>query len=111
MSLVTLASSLYHILITNLQGQTLLRGTLENGLYRLPSSCQPSPLRAFFGERTSLECWHRRLAHPTEPILRRLVSTFSLPITSSSLPNICDSCQLGKSHRLHLPKRLESSKT
>ncbi|CAN0824684.1 Retrovirus-related Pol polyprotein from transposon TNT 1-94 [Linum grandiflorum] len=46
--------------------------------------------------------WHRRLAHPHESLLRRLVASFDLPVTSNKLESVCASCQLGKSHRLHL---------
>ncbi|CAN1749024.1 Retrovirus-related Pol polyprotein from transposon TNT 1-94 [Linum perenne] len=57
---------------------------------------------ALTGVRTSIHGWHQRLAHPHEPLLRRLVSVFRLPVTTNKFPDVCDSCQLGKSHRLHL---------
>lgn len=100
--------------VKTLQGQILLKGNVENGLYCLPRqpessvSVRSSP-RAFLGERTSLECWHHRLAHPHESILRRLVSSHKLPVSCNKLAKVCSSCQLGKSRRLHLPSRQGSS--
>ncbi|CAN1345572.1 Retrovirus-related Pol polyprotein from transposon RE1 [Linum perenne] len=89
-----------------LQGKPLLRGELSDGLYHLPS--QPSyhsrQAKAYTGVRTSLVGWHNRLAHPNEPILRRLVSSFHLPIILNKLPSVCESCQLGKTHNTLKPK-------
>ncbi|KAL4573020.1 hypothetical protein LXL04_019813 [Taraxacum kok-saghyz] len=86
--------------IKTFQGQTLLRGDKKDGLYRFPHS---SLRQVFHTSRISLHGWHKRLAHPHETILRRLVSTFKLPVSSNKFPNVCDACQLGKSHRIHLP--------
>ncbi|KAI3516852.1 hypothetical protein L1887_15941 [Cichorium endivia] len=88
--------------VKSFQGQTLLRGDKKEGLYRVPHHRVHSP-KAFHSSRISLHGWHRRLAHPHESILRRLVSTFHLPVSTNKFPNVCDSCQLGKSHMLHLP--------
>ncbi|KAJ9552510.1 hypothetical protein OSB04_016555 [Centaurea solstitialis] len=62
-----------------------------------------SPPRVFVGERASIDSWHHRLAHPHESILRRLISAYNLPMSTNKLLPICNACQLGKSHRLHLP--------
>ncbi|CAN1292750.1 Retrovirus-related Pol polyprotein from transposon RE1, partial [Linum perenne] len=85
-------------------GKTLLRGDGHNGLYLLPSlpPTKPSAM-ALSGVRTTLNGWHRRLGHPHESLLRRLVSSFGLPISSNKFSSPCESCQLGKSHRFHLP--------
>ncbi|CAH9114211.1 unnamed protein product, partial [Cuscuta epithymum] len=88
-------------LVMDLQGQTLLTGRVENGLYHLQSSpTAPSSPRVYLGEKTSLQTWHHRFGHPHESVLRRLVSRFNLPISSNKLSSICESCQLEKSHRL-----------
>ncbi|GFP91838.1 retrovirus-related pol polyprotein from transposon tnt 1-94, partial [Phtheirospermum japonicum] len=89
--------------VKNLQGRIILKGVVENGLYRLPSSPLSSCHRVFVGERASATCWHHRLAHPHESVLRRLLSDYNLPISTNKLLLPCSSCQLGKSHRLHFP--------
>ncbi|KAL4563173.1 hypothetical protein LXL04_027209 [Taraxacum kok-saghyz] len=62
-----------HCNVKSFQGHTILRGDVNDGLYRL----HPTQNKvAFTGVRTSLHGWHQRLAHPHEPVLRRLVSQF-----------------------------------
>lgn len=76
------------------QGFSLLRGLLENGLYKFsssPDSPFPSPA-AFFGVKTSLQDWYNRLGHPSVDITSRLVSSFSLPISSTKLSSVYSSC-------------------
>ncbi|KAL4565709.1 hypothetical protein LXL04_029812 [Taraxacum kok-saghyz] len=96
-----------HCSVKSLQGQTLLRGHVRHGLYCFPSNNLHNkgspPSMALTGVRTSVHGWHQRLAHPHEPLLRRLLSTFNLPVSSNKFPNVCEPCQLGKSHRFHLP--------
>lgn len=90
--------------IKTFQGRTILQGDVNHGLYRLPTNATTTaPSMALTSIRTSLHWWHCRLGHPHEAILRRLVSNFKLPISSNKLPDVCDSFQLGKSHRFHLP--------
>ncbi|KAH0633010.1 hypothetical protein KY284_035796 [Solanum tuberosum] len=88
------------------QGKILLRGSIDNGLYRFDGGGLPvissSTPRAFVFSRASLQAWHERLGHPHEQLLRRLVSSFNLPVSSTKMPTVCGSCQLGKSHRLPL---------
>lgn len=92
--------------VKSLQGKILLRGDVKHGLYRVPpchkSPHQSSSTLALTGVRTSLQGWHKRLAHPHESLLRKLLQSFQLPISSHNLPIVCDACQLGKSHRLPL---------
>ncbi|KAL4585655.1 hypothetical protein LXL04_010278 [Taraxacum kok-saghyz] len=78
--------------IKTLQGKVLLKGDVRDGLYRLHAILnknhnKASPGVALVGVRTSLQGWHRRLAHPHVPLLRRLVSTFDLPVSSHALPS------------------------
>lgn len=79
--------------VKNLQGKTVLRGVIDNDLYHLTppptSTSTKSPPMAFLGERTTLVGWHHRLAHPNEATLRRLVSTYNLPVSNFSFPNVC----------------------
>ena len=88
------------------QGKILLRGSIDDGLYcfdggGLPVISSSTP-RAFVISRASLQAWHERLGHPHEQLLRRLVSSFNLPVTSNKMPAVCGSCQLGKRQRLPL---------
>ncbi|CAN0838225.1 hypothetical protein LINGRAHAP2_LOCUS2041, partial [Linum grandiflorum] len=46
-----------------------------------------------------ISAWHT--PHPA--VLSRLVTSFSLPVTSNKMPHICEPCQLGKSRRLPFP--------
>lgn len=80
-----------HCNVKTLQGQTIIKGDKSQGLYRLPH--QPTSHAAFSSIHSSLDGWHRRLAHPDEPLLRRLVSAFNLPVSSNKFPSVCDSCQ------------------
>lgn len=93
-------------LVKTLQGRTLLRGVIDHGLYRISSLSSTSALSSspitHVSSRTSLEERHRRLAHSHKSILRRLVSSFYLPVSSNKLLFLCEACQLGKSRRLHL---------
>lgn len=72
--------------------------------YKLNGRSPPSTSSsfAFLGHHTSLQGWHNRLGHPSEKVVRRLVSQFALPLSSNKFP-VCDLCHMGKSHRLRLP--------
>jgi hypothetical protein len=87
-----------------LTGAVLGTGRCKDGLYVLDrgqkaflASLQDNNLRA------SLNVWHARLGHSSFRIVEILNKTGSISINShvsSSLSRICNSCQLGKSHRL-----------
>ncbi|KAL4575776.1 hypothetical protein LXL04_011862 [Taraxacum kok-saghyz] len=84
-----------HCSVKSLQGKTLLNGDIKNGLYRLPSSSnKSSSTMALTGVRTTLHGWHKRLAHPNAPLLRRLLSLFKLPTTSNEFPSREDDYRL-----------------
>ena len=101
-----------HCLVKAFQGQTILRGGINNSLYCINSIHNKArPTLALTGIRTSVHGWHQRLAHPHEPLLHRLISSFNLPISSNKFPNVCDSCQLGKSHRFPLASSHIASST
>lgn len=97
-----------HYVVKSLQGQTLLNMDVNDRLYLLPSSLNKAPNKsaptmAFMGIQTYLHGWHKCLAHSHAPLLRRFLSSFKISISSNNFPIVCDSCQLGKSHRLYLP--------
>jgi len=95
------------------QGLPLLWGRLENGLYKFLSSLGSlsSSVAAFFDVKTTLQDWHNRLGHPSVDITRKLVFSFSLPISSNKLSSVRSSCQMGKTHHLHLLVSHERSTT
>lgn len=79
-----------------LTGARLLTGPTKNGVYELPSS---SSIIAFPSFKASAIDWHHRLGHPASPILKFLVSSFNLNVSSDFSFN-CDACQCNKSHKL-----------
>ncbi|GAA0157982.1 transmembrane signal receptor [Lithospermum erythrorhizon] len=104
-----------HCFVKDLQGRILLQGKLDQGLYRLESNASsqdhsaslPKPSHfALVGEKTSFDKWHERLGHPAPHIVQKLVAqsliSTSNPVNKLS-QSVCASCQLGKSHRFHLP--------
>jgi hypothetical protein len=82
----------------------LLQGPSKGGLYPWPSrlsfSCSPSTL---IGERVSVDQWHSQLGHPALRVIRRLLTSHQLLVTSNKTVPVCSSCQLGKLHKLHFP--------
>ena len=84
--------------------ETLLQGPCENGVYPLPKISSSHPI-AMVHERTSINGWHQRLGHPSSKVVARMITSFSLPISSnSSNSHNCDSCSINKSHRLPFHK-------
>lgn len=83
---------------------TLLTGKPKGSVYEWPaslSSTPSSPLLAFSTTRTTSSEWHSRLGHPSLPIMRNIVSKFSLPLYSSLLSHAhYNACSNNKSHKL-----------
>jgi len=89
----------------------LLRGTCSNGVYTFPKPMVPSSLKvlAYVHERTSTDGWHKCLNHPSPKIVAHLVKSFSLPVSSSKLSSLCNSCSINKAHQLPFrPNSLKS---
>ncbi|KAH9662761.1 retrovirus-related pol polyprotein from transposon RE2 [Citrus sinensis] len=81
----------------------LLQGTTRNGVYEWPRpSSATKPLLAFLSIKVPIDQWHYRLGHPSSNILRNLVSSQTLPLSSSS--TVFDfpynSCHCNKTHKL-----------
>lgn len=76
---------------------TLLQGTERTGLYEIPARSE-NALVASVGERTSADCWHKRLGHPNQQISKKLISDFHLPLSSKIL-NVCEDCVVSKTHK------------
>ena len=60
--------------------------------------------------KATLSLWHSRLGHPSSPILNTIISTFSLPVLSSSQKVLsCHDCLINKSHKLPFSQSTISS--
>src|SRR5690606_27791356 len=79
---------------------TLLRCDSSGRLYSVTPS--PPPSSHFALSITSLDSsvWHKRLGHPNNSILTRILSSFSSTIPTTDLTTLCQACQLGKQTRL-----------
>jgi len=83
-------------------GARLLQGRTKDELYEWPvPSNTPISLFASPTPKTTLPSWHSRLGHPSPPVLKSLVSQFSLPVSNSSQKHFpCSHCLINKSHKL-----------
>jgi hypothetical protein len=83
-------------------GVVLMRGRYEDGVYPV-ELCSPS-LQAHAitldGTRTSLDCWHHRLGHPSSQTLSYLINSYHLPVSPSKSSLSCVLCRCNKSHKL-----------
>lgn len=82
--------------------KTLLQGRTESGLYKIPASFPVSP-SAHLSERVDSVCWHRRLGHQHQRVMRQILTQNNWPCSTNKQPPLCHGCQLGKSSRLSLP--------
>jgi len=70
-------------------------------VYMWPESLSPlTSFHAFVGVKALLIDWHRRLGHPSSCILHHLITSCTLPLSTSSSNIICDSCLYHKSQWL-----------
>jgi hypothetical protein len=88
-----------------LTGTTLLEGPSEAGLYPIylkrTSLNKCCDLTAFVGIKATFDVWHSRLGHPADPVVHRLVTSQSLPVSSTLVKShLCSSCQLRKCKKL-----------
>lgn len=83
-------------------GIPLLQGKTKGDLYEWPVSS--STINSFFAaspSKPSLDQWHLRLGHPSLDVLKTIVSTSSIPYSSSlSKSTLCSDCSINKSHKL-----------
>jgi hypothetical protein len=89
----------------------LLREACSNGVYTFPKPMMSSSLKvlAYVQEWTSMDGWHKRLGHPSPKIVAHLVKSFSLPVSSSKLSSLCNSCSINKVYQLPFhPNSLKS---
>ncbi|XP_042756670.2 LOW QUALITY PROTEIN: retrovirus-related Pol polyprotein from transposon RE1 [Lactuca sativa] len=74
--------------------RTLLRCDSTGDLYPVT---KPSP-QVFLSLSSSL--WHQRLGHPSQPVLKQLISSNSISCNKNDSSFLCHACQLGKHTRL-----------
>ena len=85
-----------------LTGTILLRGQTRDGVYEWPTS---SPFLAFSAVKPTAFEWHHRLGHPAFSILKYIVSSYQLNVSSPLSSNhSCNACQCNKSHKLPFSK-------
>lgn len=77
---------------------TMLRCNSQGPLYPIKPSSQ-SPL-ALLSSHHNSSLWHRRLGHPSDQSLQRILSSLSLNFKKTDLTSLCQACQLGKHTRL-----------
>lgn len=83
-------------------GAILVQGPHKDGVYVWPVNFKlsASPL-ALISATVSLPLWHSRLSHPSNRIVRHLVSSNVFSISSSSITKFtCNSCRVNKNHKL-----------
>lgn len=78
-----------------LTGKVILKGLLKNGLYQL-SGTKGNPY-AFVSVK---ESWHRRLGHPNNKVLDKVLKSCNVKVPPSDNFSFCEACQYGKMHLL-----------
>ena len=79
-------------------GNTLLRGQTKDGVYEWPQS---NPILAFSSIKTTSHDWHHRLGYPSPSILKQIIFSNKLSLTSSVSSSFnCNAFLTNKSHKL-----------
>nr|GEX47670.1 UvrD-like helicase, ATP-binding domain, P-loop containing nucleoside triphosphate hydrolase [Tanacetum cinerariifolium] len=89
-------------------GRLLLHCDSTGDLY--PVTQQPSSQTLVILLSFSSATWHRRLGHPGDDVLRRLVSKFFISCLSYKLSALCHACQLAKAEATATAKQIEKQK-
>jgi len=76
-------------------GKTILKGKLKDGLYQLSRTKRDSCAYVFVKES-----WHRRLGHPNNIVLDRVLKSCNVKLSPRDHFNFCEACQYGKMHFL-----------
>ena len=86
----------------------VLKGSLQHGLYVLHGKVVVGMLAAVKPDQTRL--WHRRLGHMSLKGMQELCKQGMLDNKLITSLDFCESCVLGKSHRLKFAKATYTSK-
>lgn len=84
-------------------GTLRLEGKPKDGTYEWPKhGTSKPPLLAYASVvKTSMSYWHSRLGHPAISILKKMISSFQLHLSSNVLFNKPSSaCSINKMHKL-----------
>ncbi|KAG8492176.1 hypothetical protein CXB51_009599 [Gossypium anomalum] len=89
-------------------GMILLVAHMHKGLYRFDVSQDgsskmvlPNSMSVYQAQISSTPLlWHKRLGHPCNNTLVRVLKNCNVSFQHNGLPSVCAACQLGKSHRL-----------
>jgi hypothetical protein len=99
----------YFLLKDRRSKKLLLHGPNSHGLYQFPSFKHQTPPSALIGERVSLPQWHSRLGHPSLKLVRKILSSFQLPVSKSTITDPCSACLSSKSKQLPFSASLSRS--
>lgn len=97
-------------------GTLILKGGVEDGLYKLPASphlvhpsqvsCTASSSSPFGFARiihtVNGSFWHDRLDHPHQAVLDLILKGMDMVVQPNTSYSLYNACQMGKSHRLRL---------
>lgn len=80
--------------------QHLLDGRCEGGLYPLTPSDADVLKQALVSRATTTTQWHARLGHPSSQVVQSILHHNKIPRSKESVSQVCNACQLAKSHQL-----------
>lgn len=84
--------------------KVILSAECRGGLYPFPSVDSSSGKCVLSAIKPSLERWHNRFGHPSLVIVNKVLHQRNLDFVKESSKEVCDACQLGKSHQLPFSK-------
>jgi histone deacetylase 1/2 len=95
----------YHFVVKELESRRrVLEGRCEAGLYPIrPSEIKANKCAMLSSTSTSKEQWHRRLGHPSSQVVHSILRLNKISFCNSSHANVCNACQMAKSHQLPFP--------
>ena len=99
----------YFLLKDRRSKRLLLHGPNSHGLYQFPSFKNPPSPSTLIGERVSLPQWHSRLGHPSLKLVKKIISSFQLPVSNSKVTDPCSACLSSKSKQLPFSASLSRS--
>ncbi|KAM2035287.1 hypothetical protein ACFX16_038395 [Malus domestica] len=65
---------------------------------------------ALVGKKVKSSIWHKRLGHPSEEIINKMLTNAQLQISIDTCPSLCPACIHGKTSRLPFHVKQERSK-
>ena len=81
-------------------GNILLRARSRRGLFPVSGQLGVHKHQALGAIKPSTSRWHRRLGHPSLPVVQKILRDHSLPVSNRKSHHVCYACQMAKSHQL-----------